>query len=150
MASCTISPGQEVTDIYSQCYYDQARADRAAKCAEYRSGVHYRVCRVISLPGVQRTVQVVSCYQYRVYSTAVPCYHYRVCSTGCVVLSLQGVPCCRFRCCCPACEGHWPLLHCLPGSLQDTPQSNLMDNVPRSLLCVMVLIRAANEGPHEG
>ena len=104
MASYTISPGQEVTDIYSQCYYDQARADRAAKCAEYRSGVQYRVCRVII--------------------------------TGCVVLSVQGVPC-RFRCCCPACEGHWPLLHCLPGSLQDTPQSNLMDNVPRYLLFVM-------------
>ena len=100
MASCTISPGQEVTDIYSQCYYDQARADRAAKCAEYRSGV----C----------TVQ----------------------GAGCVVLSLQGVPC-RFRCGCPACEGHWPLLHCLPGSLQDTPQSALMDNVPRYLLFVM-------------
>ena len=68
MASCTISPGQEVTDIYSQCYYDQARADRAAKCAEYRSGVQYRVCRVI-ITGC--TVQ------------GVPCYHYRVCSTGC-------------------------------------------------------------------
>ena len=133
MASCTISPGQEVTDIYSQCYYDQARADRAAKCAEYRSGVctvQGAGCVVLSLQGVQ----------YRVC---------RVIITGCVVLSVQGVPC-RFRCGCPACEGHWPLLHCLPGSLQDTPQSNLMDNVPRSLLCVMVLIRAANEGPHEG
>ena len=112
-----------------------------------------QVCRV----QVGRTVQCVSCYHYRVCRViitgctvqGVPCYHYRVYSIVCPVLSLQGVPCCRFRCGCPAGEGHWPLLHCLPGSLQDTPQSNLMDNVPMSLLFVMVL-RASNESPHEG
>ena len=112
MASCTISPGQEVTDIYSQCYYDQARADRAAKCAEYRSGIQYRVCRVII--------------------------------TGCSMLQV-------------------PVL--LPGVRGPLAAAALLAGVAAghaavqphgqcaqvTALCgVIVLIRAANEGPHEG
>ena len=112
MASCTISPGQEVTDIYSQCYYDQARADRAAKCAEYRSGVQYRVCRVISLPGVQyRLCRVISTgctvLLCRVTITGcavqvLSCYHYRVLHAG------SGAAARRARAtgrCCTACRG---------------------------------------------
>ena len=38
----------------------------------------------------------------------------------------------EFVCSCEACSGHWPLAHCLPGSLQHTPASGLRDNVPRS------------------
>ena len=72
MASASIPAGQEVTDIYSQCYYDQDQVARAAKCQEY-----------------------------------------------------------RFTCCCQACGEHWPLIHCLPGSLQDTPMSAIQPNIPR-------------------
>ena len=38
----------------------------------------------------------------------------------------------EFVCSCAACSGHWPLAHCLPGSLQHTPASALRENVPRS------------------
>ena len=72
MASATIPLGQEVTDIYSQCYYDQDKMDRSAKCQEY-----------------------------------------------------------MFTCCCQACEEYWPLIDCLPGSLQDTPMSSIQPNIPR-------------------
>ena len=72
MASATIPLGQEVTDIYSQCYYDQDKMARSTKCQEY-----------------------------------------------------------MFTCCCQACEEYWPLIDCLPGSLQDTPMSSIQPNIPR-------------------
>ena len=37
----------------------------------------------------------------------------------------------EFVCACLACSGHWPLSHCLPSGLQDTPASGLKENVPR-------------------
>ena len=122
MASCTISPGQEVTDIYSQCYYDQARADRAAKCAEYRSGVQYRVCRV-TITGC--TVQGVSCYHYRVFHAA---------GSGAAARRARAT-----GRCCTACRGRCR-----------TRRSPTSWTMCPGLCSVMVLIRAANEGPHEG
>ena len=38
----------------------------------------------------------------------------------------------EFVCACLACSEHWPLSHCLPSGLQDTPASGLKENVPRS------------------
>ena len=48
--------------------------------------------------------------------------------------SARGAKCAEyeFTCACAACSDHWPLAHCLPGGLQDTPASGLRENVPRS------------------
>ena len=54
----------------------------------------------------------------------------------------------EFVCACSACSGHWPLAHCLPGSLQDTPRSALQENVPRydrlSLISVHISLSYMN------
>ena len=44
MASATIHPGTEVSDIYTQCYYDQDQVTRNTKCQEYRFTCQCQAC----------------------------------------------------------------------------------------------------------
>ena len=44
MATRTIQPGEEITDIYTECFFDASRLTRQEKCSEYKFGCVCEAC----------------------------------------------------------------------------------------------------------